>query len=71
MLAKGLKLDEAIVVKTMQLYESKVVRHGNMLVGNTMAGKTTCWTILADALNYLYKKEKADMEEKRVKDIHI
>jgi len=35
----------------MQLYESGVTRHGNMLVGHTMAGKTKCWEILIDALN--------------------
>jgi dynein heavy chain len=46
MLEKGLVLDENLVVKTMQLYDSMKTRHGNMLVGATMAGKTTCWTIL-------------------------
>lgn len=35
----------------MQLYESGVTRHGNMLVGHTMSGKTKCWEILIDALN--------------------
>jgi dynein heavy chain len=45
-LRKKLQLNENLVVKIMQLYESKVTRHGNMLVGLTMSGKTRCWEIL-------------------------
>ena len=40
---RGLQLDENVVVKIMQLYKSKVTRHGNMLVGATMSGKTVAW----------------------------
>ena len=43
----------------MQLYESKVTRHGNMLVGLSMSGKTRCWEILMDAMNRLNHEEKA------------
>jgi dynein heavy chain len=56
-------LNENLVVKIFQLYENKVTRHGNMLVGATMSGKTTAWEILADALNIL----NADEKEKGVK----
>lgn len=42
----------------MQLYESKVTRHGNMVVGVTMSGKSRCWEILADALNILNSEER-------------
>lgn len=42
----------------MQLFESKVTRHGNMLVGLSMSGKTTCWEILMDAMNKLNHEEK-------------
>lgn len=69
MLKRGLQLDEAIVVKTMQLYDNKEIRHGNMLLGSTMAGKTTCWELLADALNRLHKQEKEEKEEKGDKSI--
>jgi len=55
---KNLQLNENLVVKIFQLYENKVTRHGNMLVGATMSGKTTAWTILADALNILNAEEK-------------
>lgn len=43
----------------MQLYESKVTRHGNMLVGQTMSGKSRAWEILQDALNLLNSDERA------------
>ena len=51
LMRKNLDLNENLVVKIMQLYESKATRHGNMLVGATMSGKTTAWSILEDALN--------------------
>lgn len=43
----------------MQLYETKETRHGNMLVGTTMSGKTRCWQILADAMNLLHKQQQS------------
>ena len=61
MLKRGLVLDETIVVKVMQLYEAKKTRHGNMLVGATMSGKTKCWEILMDAINRLHNEEKEEM----------
>lgn len=64
MIKRGLQLDESIVVKTMQLYDNKEIRHGNMLVGATMSGKSTCWEILQEALNRLHKIEKDEKEEK-------
>lgn len=38
-----------------QLYDSKNTRHGNMLVGSSMSGKSTCWKILKNAMNTLNK----------------
>jgi dynein heavy chain len=58
LIRKNLQLNENLVVKMMQLYESKVTRHGNMLVGSTMSGKTRAWEILSDALNSLNMEEK-------------
>jgi dynein heavy chain len=40
---KKLFLNENMIVKIMQLFGTKVVRHGNMIVGKTMSGKTTAW----------------------------
>lgn len=52
----------------MQLYESKVTRHGNMLVGLTQSGKSRAWEILQDALNLLNQEErvKQGKEEDKV-----
>lgn len=60
---RNLQLNENLVVKIFQLYENKVTRHGNMLVGATMSGKTTAWEILYEALNIL----NADEKEKGIK----
>lgn len=45
------------LLKVIQLYETMLVRHGVMLVGGTMGGKTTCYRALASALTALSKKE--------------
>ncbi len=41
------------VGKCIQLYETTVVRHGLMLVGPTISGKTRCYEVLRDALSAL------------------
>lgn len=58
LIKRNLQLNENVVVKTMQLFESKATRHGNMLVGSTLSGKTTVWQILMDAMNQLNQEEK-------------
>lgn len=54
-----LKLQPRIehINKIIQLYDSKNTRHGNMLVGQSLAGKTTCWKVLKNCLNTLNEKE--------------
>ena len=44
------------VKKCIQLYETTVVRHGLMLVGPTISGKTKCYEVLRDALSALKGK---------------
>lgn len=51
----GLIVKEEQVKKMVQLYDSKNTRHGNMLVGTSMSGKSTCWNILKNAMNTLNK----------------
>jgi len=46
------------IKKIVQLYDSKNTRHGNMLVGSSMSGKSTCWKILKNTLNTLNSKDK-------------
>ena len=41
------------VKKCIQLYETTVVRHGLMLVGPSISGKTKCYQVLRDALSSL------------------
>jgi dynein heavy chain, axonemal len=43
------------VNKILQLYDTKITRHGNMLVGRTMSGKSTTYKILAEAMNSLHE----------------
>uniref|UniRef100_A0A8C4ZUY6 Dynein, axonemal, heavy chain 6 n=1 Tax=Gadus morhua TaxID=8049 RepID=A0A8C4ZUY6_GADMO len=43
-----------IYTEVIQLYETMMVRHGVMLVGPTGGGKTTVYTVLADALQSLH-----------------
>ncbi|CAB4045627.1 Dynein heavy chain 6, axonemal, partial [Paramuricea clavata] len=44
----------AMVKKTIQLYETMLVRHGVMLVGPTGGGKTTCYETLKMTLTSLH-----------------
>lgn len=42
----GLQALDSFVAKCIQLYETSLVRHGLMLVGPTMGGKTACYNAL-------------------------
>lgn len=52
----GLIPKPELIKKVVQLYDSKNTRHGNMLVGTSMSGKSTCWKMLKNALNALNKE---------------
>jgi dynein heavy chain len=52
----GLQRVPSIIRKSIQCYESKLTRHGNMLVGASLGGKTTSWTILSRAMSRLCKE---------------
>lgn len=49
--------------KIHQLYQMLCVKHGVMLVGGTMSGKTTAWQILAETLKEVKNDEKAKVKE--------
>ena len=53
---RNLQPTEYFLTKITQLYEMIVVRHGLMLVGETMSGKTSALAVLAGALTDLHSK---------------
>jgi dynein heavy chain len=55
-ISKGLEDVQGFINKCIQLYETTVVRHGLMLVGPTISGKTKCYEVLKDALSALKGK---------------
>ncbi|KAF8278750.1 Inner arm dynein 5-1 [Trypanosoma cruzi] len=50
---EGLQVVDGLVTKAVQLYDTLVVRHGVMLVGQTYSGKTTVLRIVQGALTQL------------------
>ena len=53
---KGLQPTEMVVQKCLQLFDSKSTRHGNMVVGKALSGKTTVWKTLKQAMGNLHRK---------------
>lgn len=56
---QNLQIKEAQISKILQLYDCMNTRHGNMLVGRTLSGKSTSWKLLKSSLNALAKTNKA------------
>ncbi|KAH9599603.1 Dynein heavy chain [Trypanosoma melophagium] len=48
---KGLQQWTPWVHKVLQLYETKLVRHGIMVVGPAMCGKTQCYEVMTESLS--------------------
>ena len=48
---KGLQLVDSFTEKIVQMYEIHLVRFGICIVGPAGSGKTTCYRVLASALN--------------------
>lgn len=59
---RGLQIHEGIVSKSVQLYESKLTRHCNMVVGKTLSGKSVGWKCLSDATTAMSKKTPEEFQ---------
>ena len=55
---RGLQVVPAVVFKCIQTYESKLTRHGNMMVGPSLSGKSTAWKVLIKAMSSLKQQGK-------------
>eukprot|EP00898_Chlorokybus_atmophyticus_P005400 jgi/Chlat1/5861/Chrsp4S06373 len=66
----GLQPVADYVSKIIQVYDCKVARHGNMIVGKTGAGKSEAWKCLSRAMAALKKKGVEDMERVHVYTIN-
>ncbi len=56
------------MVKIIQVFDCKVARHGNMIVGKTGSGKSEAWKCLQRALARLRKE---DPEDERFQKVHV
>ncbi|GMH50243.1 hypothetical protein TrRE_jg3287 [Triparma retinervis] len=54
----GLQKHPFLIGKIIQLYDSQLTRHCNMLVGGTMSGKSTVWKTLTQAKTSMSKEDK-------------
>ena len=68
LVAHNLQVVPDYITKIIQVFDCKVARHGNMIVGKTGAGKSTAWKSLRRAMANL-KKEFP--EEEVYQNVHV
>ncbi|KAK9846646.1 hypothetical protein WJX81_008333 [Elliptochloris bilobata] len=71
LLEAGLQVVPAFVTKIVQIYDCKLVRHANMLVGRSGSGKTTAWQCLQRALTRLHREHTTSEVFQKVADFVI
>lgn len=62
-----LQIVPEFITKIIQVFDCKVARHGNMIVGKTGAGKSEAWKALQRALGRLRKEEPQDERYQKVR----
>ena len=63
----GLQKVDPFITKVIQLFDTFDVRFGVMIVGQTGAGKTTCYEVLADSMQSLKGKGSKDVRYQNVR----
>ena len=53
----NLQIKTDLIEKILQLHECMLAKHGNMVVGNSLTGKSTSWKILSQALTRIYHEK--------------
>jgi len=66
--ANNLQVVPEFVTKIIQIFDCKLARHGNMIVGRTGSGKSTAWKCLQRAMA---KLSKAHPEEEQYQRVHV
>lgn len=64
--SRNLQCSEWFLSKVVQLYETITRRHGVMIIGEPMSGKTTCYQLLSEALRELVKSPNSTVKETSV-----
>ncbi|KAK9823872.1 hypothetical protein WJX72_006072 [[Myrmecia] bisecta] len=64
----NLQVVPEFVSKIIQIFDCKVARHGNMIVGKTGSGKSAAWQCLQRALGRLKKEEP---ENEQYQKVHV
>jgi len=64
----NLQVVPEFVTKIIQIFDCKVARHGNMIVGRTGSGKSTAWKTLTRAMARL---KKDDVQDERFQKVHV
>ena len=62
----GLQVVDDWITKIIQIFDCKVARHGNMIVGRTGAGKSAAWKVLKAAMEQLCEDGKGEGEFQKV-----